>query len=108
MMGAYGRSSSNSAGVYSLETSASFVGALATQWEAYESERQVQIDERVAHAHLERATWMAEDVGGVFVDHCVSSEGVRGMNVDYKCNIITILSLPTIQYLALGTLFKAY
>jgi hypothetical protein len=57
---------------------------LATQWEAYESERQVLIDERVAHAHLERATWMAEDMGGVLVDHCVSSEGVRGIKVYYN------------------------
>ena len=56
----------------------------AAHWEAYETELQALIDKRVAHAHLERATWMAERTNGVLVDHSASSEGEQGMKVVYN------------------------
>ncbi len=57
--------------------------AWAARWEAYATERQVLIDERVAHVNQERAAWMAESMGGVLADHWLSSENERGITVDY-------------------------
>jgi hypothetical protein len=57
--------------------------AWAVQWEVYETERQALIDERVVDAHLERAMWVAESMGGVLVVHWLYGDQKLGMKVDY-------------------------